>query len=145
MAGDHWKEAYYPLLARLAQLMIPADDFDQGVTEMDPAGTILAMSDLMFGKSEEYRRALPAFDESAEAMFGRSFLNLGEAEQLAVMQAVQNGTAPGAGWQGISGPGFMRSLRFDVTFVYLAYPEVQERLGFPGPSEGYPDMDKPQS
>ncbi|KUG09974.1 gluconate 2-dehydrogenase subunit 3 family protein [Solirubrum puertoriconensis] len=81
---------------------------------------------------EAYRLALGGLRQTAQAQYGRDFLQLTPAEQDAVLQAVQAGTASGAIWQELNGPLFFEELLAETISLYYSHPLAQEEIGYVG-------------
>ncbi|MCB2378458.1 gluconate 2-dehydrogenase subunit 3 family protein [Hymenobacter sp. BT635] len=81
---------------------------------------------------EAYRLGLGGIRESARVMFGAPFEQLTGLQQDAVLQAVQNETAPGPLWDTLSANRFFEELLAEMTENYYAHPLAQEEIGYVG-------------
>ena len=81
---------------------------------------------------DAYRAGMAGFDEVAHAMFGRGFASLPSADQDEVVQAVQDGSPPGAAWERLPAARFFEELLAEATEVHFAHPLAQERIGYAG-------------
>jgi gluconate 2-dehydrogenase gamma chain len=90
-------------------------------------------------EKELYKLGLQGIDETAQALHGQSFRELGSKEQDAVLKAVQHDEAPGATWEQIKGSYFFERFYAKALHGYFAHPRVWMRIGFPGAAypEGY--------
>ncbi|UOQ73077.1 gluconate 2-dehydrogenase subunit 3 family protein [Hymenobacter cellulosilyticus] len=70
--------------------------------------------------------------ESARVMFGAPFEQLTGLQQDAVLQAVQNETAPGPIWDTLSANRFFEELLAEMTENYYAHPLAHEEIGYAG-------------
>lgn len=81
---------------------------------------------------EAYRLFLMGLDQTAEALFTRSFNALTGEQQDTVLQAVQQGDAPGPAWQQLPGDRVFEELLAEVVEVYYSHPLVQLGIGYTG-------------
>jgi hypothetical protein len=81
-----------------------------------------------------YRLGLRAFDQSAQALFGRPFVDLAPHDQDAVVDGVGRGDPPGDLWQGLPARPFFTLLMADVISAYYAHPAAWAEIGFGGPA-----------
>lgn len=81
---------------------------------------------------EAYRLGLGGIRESARLLFEQDFELLTGKQQDAVLQAVQNETAPGSIWQTVSANRFFEELLAELTENYYAHPLAQEEIGYVG-------------
>ncbi|SHI37619.1 Gluconate 2-dehydrogenase subunit 3 [Hymenobacter daecheongensis DSM 21074] len=81
---------------------------------------------------EAFRLGLGGIRQSAQALFQREFEQLSPEQQDAVLQAVQQGTAPGEIWQTVPAARFFEELLAELTETYYAHPLAQEEIGYAG-------------
>ncbi|OGX80769.1 gluconate 2-dehydrogenase subunit 3 family protein [Hymenobacter coccineus] len=81
---------------------------------------------------ETYRLGLGAIQETAQALFQQDFPTLGAEQQQRVMQAVADGTPPGATWQTLDASRFFEEMLAELTEIYYAHPLAQEEIGYVG-------------
>lgn len=133
-----------------AEAIIPGDEFDGGVIELNPGYVIATRVRYQEDIADLYLKGLKGIEDSVAIMFGkeRKFADLSLEERSRILKAMRRGVAPGAGWRDVSSQKFYTTLRSDVCFIYMTDPEVCQRIGFPGESTlkgGYPDYAEPQS
>jgi gluconate 2-dehydrogenase gamma chain len=75
---------------------------------------------------------LLGIEQSATAMFGRSFCQLTDDQQDAVLTAVQTLDAPGAVWQSLPADRFFEDLLAEATTLYYCHPLAQAEIGYVG-------------
>lgn len=81
---------------------------------------------------DAYRMGMAGFDAAAQALFGRDFIGLPGADQDKVVQAVQDGSPPGAAWEHLPAARFFEELLAEATEVHFAHPLAQESIGYTG-------------
>ncbi len=81
---------------------------------------------------EAYRAGMAGFDQAAQALFGQGFTRLPAEDQDKVVQAVQDGSPPGAAWQRLLAARFFEELLAEATEVHFAHPLAQESIGYVG-------------
>lgn len=93
---------------------------------------------------EAWQRGLHAIDAEARRRHGVGFAALDASEQDALLRAVQQGTVPDGGWDGIP-PAifFAKRLLPDIVSAYYGHPTAWSEIGFGGPASprGYVRMD----
>lgn len=136
-------------LEALASMIIPPDDFDDGVQGMGFPGVAEVRARYEAGRAELYFSGLEAVDEMAKSMFGKeTFIALTQEERTELMEAMEAGDVHEAVWDDVEPAAFFTALWEDVVFLYCTDPETWERIGWPGPSfdrGGYPDYDQAQT
>ncbi len=94
---------------------------------------------------EAWQQALAALDADAQAQHsGQGFAALSGAEQDAMLQAMQDGTADSAHWHGLDPQKFFtRRVLADVPALYYSQPAAWNEIGFGGPASprGYLRLD----
>ena len=94
---------------------------------------------------EAWRRGLAATDAEAKARHeGRGFAALSDADQDALLAAMQRGEVDTERWQDIPAkPFFERRILVDVPPLYYSHPKAWNELGFGGPASprGYVRLD----
>ena len=78
------------------------------------------------------KRGLAGFDDTARAMAGRGFLDLGPDDRDRVIEAVQGGHPAGAAWTALPAKPFFEDLLAAATESYYAHPLAQEEIGYVG-------------
>ena len=81
---------------------------------------------------DAYRAGMAGFDQAAQALFGQGFTRLPAEDQDGVVQAVQDGSPPGAAWQHLPAVRFFEELLAEATEVHFAHPLAQESIGYVG-------------
>ncbi len=81
---------------------------------------------------DAYRAGIAGFDQAAQALFGQGFTRLLAVNQDEVVQAVQDGSPPGAAWQHLPAARFFEELLAEATEVHFAHPLAQESIGYAG-------------
>ncbi|MFN8454481.1 MAG: gluconate 2-dehydrogenase subunit 3 family protein [Anaerolineae bacterium] len=141
-------EHHLQTLESLAAVIIPADDFDEGVQGLGFASVVEMRARYEAGKAELYATALEAVDRTAQHMFGQpGFVDLDAAQRVALLEAVRQNRVNGEVWGTVNPSAFFSALWEDTVFLYCTHPDTWQRIGFPGPSfeqGGYGDFDQPQ-
>lgn len=88
--------------------------------------------DMLPPDGEAYRAGMAGFDDAAQALFGQKFITLPPADQDKVVQAVQDGSPPGAAWERLPAARFFEELLAEATEVHFAHPLAQESIGYAG-------------
>lgn len=82
--------------------------------------------------SKAHQLGLQGLEESARSRFSKGFVFLNEAEQDAVLQAVQQGKAPGMTWETLPSERYFEELLVELTEAYYSHPLAQETIGYGG-------------
>jgi hypothetical protein len=132
----------------LAGMIIPADDFDDGLEGVGFSGIMETRNKYQPWMAFLYDVGIKGLYQCSQSFFGKSFLDLEAEERAKVLDAIVAGTAPGDAWTwDVTPVEFFINLRNDACFVYCTQEEVWERIGFGGASfnkGGYPDYAEPQ-
>ena len=136
MAGTEPIAMKLPLLAVLANGIIPADERDTGAASVEADKRLVARIDAGVN-APLYRAGIDRAEALSQERFGSPLtsLNPHQVHELIGMLRTEL-------------PGFYKQLRMDVCAMYLSDPGVWQRIGFPGPSTdqgGYRDFDQPQT
>ena len=112
------------------------------VVQIDIAGQIdsaLAQSegdgwryDAMPPDSDAHRLGLEGIEQTANALFNKSFVQLSGSQQNTVLSVVQQGTALGTQWLTVPSTIFFEELLALATGFFYAHPLVQESIGYAG-------------
>lgn len=136
------------ILDALAVMIIPADDFDDGLRGAGFSGIIEARNMYQPWMARLYDVGMKGIDQISNELFGMKFLDLREKERGSVLNALASENPPGDVWtESQSAIGFYTNLRQDACFVYTTDEDVWKRIGFPGSAfekGGYPDFADPQ-
>jgi hypothetical protein len=136
------------ILETLAAMIIPADDFDDGLEGVGFAGIIETRNLYQVWMAELYDIGLKGINQISDDLFGRRFLDLSEDERRAVLNSLSSEKPLGNVWtERESALDFYINLRQDACFVYCTDEELWKRIGFPGAAYekgGYPDFADPQ-
>jgi hypothetical protein len=136
------------MLEILAEMIIPVDDFDDGLKAAGFAGIMETRNMYQSWTAQLYDVGLKGIDQISNDLFSKNFLALGGKERAAVLDALASENPPGTVWtEQESASGFFTHLCMDACFVYCTDEEVWERIGFPGSifeKGGYPDFADPQ-
>jgi hypothetical protein len=136
------------MLETLASMILPSDEFDDGLEGVGFAGIIETRNMYQFWMARLYDVGLKGINQISDELFGRRFLDLSEDERRAVLDALSSENPPGNVWTEREGAlDFYINLRQDACFVYCTDAELWKRIGFPGPAfekGGYPDFSEPQ-
>lgn len=79
-----------------------------------------------------HQLGLQGLEESARSLFSKGFVFLNKAEQDAVLQAVQQGKAPGITWKTLPSRQYFEELLVELTEAYYSHPFAQEMIGYVG-------------
>ncbi len=136
------------VLERLATLIIPKDDFDDGLSDMGFAGTIETRNEYQPWMAELYAIGLQGIENISNQMLGKRFLDLDDTQCGEVIKALKSDNPPGDVWtKKNSALAFYSNIRQDACFIYCTDEDVWNRIGFPGSAfekGGYPDFTDPQ-
>lgn len=136
------------MLEILAEMIIPADDFDDGLKGAGFAGIMETRNMYQFWTAKLYSIGLKGIDQISNDLFGKNFLALREKERGSVLDALNSENPGGTVWtEQESASRFFTHLCMDACFVYCTDEDVWERIGFPGSifeKGGYPDFADPQ-
>jgi hypothetical protein len=83
---------------------------------------------------ELWRRGLAGVEEASQAMHGRGFGELGDADRDAVLTRLQAGDPPGTMWTDLSAQKFFKQLVQQIATVYYAHPTAWSEIGWGGPA-----------
>ena len=127
-------------LQRIANRLIPQpDDSGYVVDLVSPIDNRLITNesdgwryDTMPADGDAFRLGIAGFHESAQALYGRSFDELAEAQQDELIRQLQQGTAPGAVWQKLPSNRFFEELLAELVSIYYSHPLSQEAIGYVG-------------
>ncbi|MBM0745365.1 gluconate 2-dehydrogenase subunit 3 family protein (plasmid) [Phormidium sp. CLA17] len=87
--------------------------------------------------SKAHQLGLQGLEESARSLFGKGFISLNEAEQDAVLQAVQQAKAPGTTWETLPSDLYFEELLVELTEAYYSHPLAQEAIGYVGMADAH--------
>ena len=136
------------MLETIAEMIIPSDDFDNGLKGAGFAGIIETRNMYQPWTAQLYDIGLKGIDEISNDLFSNSFLALSGKERVSVLEALASENPPGTVWtEQESASRFFNHLCMDACFVYCTDEEVWERIGFPGSifeKGGYPDFAEAQ-
>lgn len=76
-------------------------------------------------------------DQTATAIFGRAFIDISDADQDAVLSAVQAGTAAGPIWRAMDPQLYFEELLTLVTDIYYSHPLASEEIGYAGMADAH--------
>lgn len=88
--------------------------------------------DCMPPDQEAYRRGLAGVDETARTLFGAGFMELPDAQQEAVLQAIADGAPAGAVWTRMSAGYWFEELLVETSEIFFAHPLAQQAMGYLG-------------
>ena len=80
---------------------------------------------------------LDGIDQAATAMFGGAFSGLPDADQDAVLSAVQAGRAQGSIWGAMEAVLYFEELLALVTDIYFSHPLASEEIGYAGMADAH--------
>jgi hypothetical protein len=136
------------ILEILAAMILPADDFDDGLEGAGFAGIIETRNLYQEWMAQLYDVGLKGIDQISRERFGEDFLGLSEEQRGTVLNSLSSENPPGSVWtERESAQSFYINLRQDACFVYCTDEELWKRIGFPGPvfeKGGHPDFSEPQ-
>jgi len=137
------------LLELLGEIMIPPDEFDEGLRGVGFSGIIDVRNMYQPWMADLYNVGLRGVEEVSHLLFSKSFIELDDQNRNDVLKAIASPTPPGSMWtEQESASNFIANLHMDACFVYCTSPDVWKQIGFPGASflkGGYPDFADPQS
>jgi hypothetical protein len=82
-----------------------------------------------------WQRGLAGLNETASALFGRSFPDLEAADRAAVLEAVRAGTAAGETWRTMPARRWWIYVALrEILGIYFAHPIAWDEIGFGGPA-----------
>lgn len=130
----------FALLAAVAACLIPQPDRpDQPIALAPAVDQRLAEGradgwryDALPPDREAFRLGLGGVQETAQALFRADFTRLSADQQGRVLQAICEGTPPGAAWQTLPAGRFFEELLAELTETYYAHPLAQEEIGYVG-------------
>ncbi len=136
------------MIETLGEMIIPADDFDDGLKEAGFAGIMETRNMYQPWTAKLYDIGLKGIDQICNDRFGNNFLALGEKERALVLDKLNSDNPGGTVWtEQESAAKFFNHLCMDACFVYCTDEDMWERIGFPGSifeKGGYPDFADPQ-
>jgi hypothetical protein len=136
------------MIETLAEMIIPADDFDDGLMGAGFAGIMETRNMYQPWAAKLYDTGLKGINQISYDLFGNDFLTLGGKERASVLDTLSSDNPGGTVWtEQESAAGFFTHLCMDACFVYCTDEEVWERIGFPGSifeKGGFPDFADPQ-
>ena len=132
--------ATYELLRAVAARLFPQPDRPDNPIEIAAAVDERLLNgesdgwryDALPPDREAYKLGLGGIRESAQAMFGKDFLALPDAQKDEVLTAVQHDKAPGETWKTLPAVRFFEELFAELTENYYAHPLGQEEIGYVG-------------
>lgn len=77
-------------------------------------------------------QGLAGIDETAQALFGTTFIALKVKEQKIVLKEIQKGTAAGNIWSFLPSSLFFEELLAEATEIFYSYPVMQLEIGYAG-------------
>jgi Gluconate 2-dehydrogenase subunit 3 len=138
------------IIQAVAEIMLPADDFDGGAGELSPGYVVATRVRYQPPVADMYLKGFKGIQDSVDLIFGqgKKFVDLSPEEKTVILTAMQKGVIPGKGWEEVNPQKFWGAMRSDILFIYATDPDVCERIGFQGKSAlegGYSDFADPQS
>lgn len=127
------------MLARLVDLLVPADDLSPGAVELGVVETLFAKVARIRELAEVIASGCLLLDVDAKGRTGRPWLELDTDAQQASLQRLAEGTTA-------EFPNrFFRRLREATLDAYYSNPAAWPQLSFRGPPQpaGYPDYTEP--
>ena len=94
-------------------------------------------------QGDAWRKGLAAIDAEAALESGKSFCELGQEQQRAVLRKVQKGEVASPAWEELPAQLFFaKRLLHDIVTAYYAHPASWSEIGFGGPASprGYVRM-----
>lgn len=132
----------------LAEMIIPEDEFDEGLKGVGFAGIIETRNKYQPWMARLYEVGLKGIQQISNIRYRKSFPELEFEQRTEILNSIADGTLPGDVWAEDATPlNFFTNLHNDACFVYCTQEEVWERIGFPGASfdtGGYSDYSDPQ-
>jgi hypothetical protein len=84
---------------------------------------------------DAWRFGIAGIDHESRARFGKDFASLAEADQDAVLRAIQAGDVDGAGWPRLPPRRFFTAILLkEIVGEYYAHPSAWSEVGFGGPA-----------
>ena len=83
---------------------------------------------------QAYRLGLQGFNQTAERLFGKQFIDLEAKQQGEILEQVSNGSPPGEAWKDLPAREFFQVLVNNIISEYYAHPAAWAEIGFNGPS-----------
>lgn len=84
---------------------------------------------------EAWRLAIQGFDQTAQSVYGRAFIELDAAQQDEVLHRIENGDAIGEAWRVMPARSFFKTvLCICVAKAYYSHPTAWNEIGYSGPS-----------
>lgn len=132
----------------LAEMIIPADDFDEGLQDVGFSGIMETRNKYQPWMGFLYDVGLKGIQYASQEFFGKAFLDLNFEQRAKVLNSLMSEKPPGDMWtEDATAVDFFFNLKNDACFVYSTQEEVWEKIGFLGSSfdkGGYPDYAEPQ-
>ena len=135
----YFSKPEYMLLQAVAARLFPQPDRETPIELAPGIDQRLAENrsdgwryDVLPPDGQTLRQGLAGIEEAAQQVHQRSFLDISEVEQDAVLQAVQAGTVRGGVWQKLSAARFFEELLTEMTELYYCHPLAQEEIGYLG-------------
>ncbi len=88
--------------------------------------------DVMPADGDAYKQGLAGMEETAQALFQRSFRQLSGDQQDRIIGLIQTGDAPGDTWQTLPADRFFEELLAEASENYYSHPLAQEEIGYVG-------------
>ena len=136
------------MLDLLAEMIIPADDFDEGLRGAGFSGIMETRNKYQPWMGFLYDVGLKGIQYASQEFFRKSFLDLNVEQRAKVLNSLVGENPLGNMWTEDATPvDFFFNLKNDACFVYSTQEEVWEKIGFLGASfdkGGYPDYADPQ-
>lgn len=82
--------------------------------------------------AEMLQMGLRGIDETAFEMFGQKFISLSDEQQIELLTAIQQDTAPGNIWKSLRAARFFEDLLAEATEIFFSYPAVQLKIKYAG-------------
>jgi hypothetical protein len=98
-------------------------------------GPVGEQYDDMPSTATAWERGLEGLDQTAAALYGFPFSELGETQQDQVLEAVRGGSPMGEVWQRMPAGRWWRQVALrQITGAYYAHPYAWDEIGFGGPA-----------
>ncbi|MBO0930521.1 gluconate 2-dehydrogenase subunit 3 family protein [Fibrella aquatilis] len=127
------------LLKQLTARLLPQPADREQIDVINPVDHRLAHNesdgwryDVLPADPDAWRMGLTAFQEAAQAQFGKPFTQLDSPQQDQLIGQMQQGTATGASLTALQSKHFFEDMLAELVSLYVSHPLAQEEMGYVG-------------
>ena len=145
--SESLEEEQRMILDQLAEMIIPEDEFDEGLKGIGFSSIIEMRNMYQPWIGDIYDAGIRGIQQISYHLYEKSFIDLAYEQRAEILNMIASNQVLCGVWnEGIAPIIFFTNLHDDACFIYSTDESVCQRIGFQGPSfdkGGYPDYSEP--